>query len=211
MKKIILIGGGGHALSVLEMAEDLSLFEGYADLQENVDMPIPYLGTDEEVMANYPAGEFQIHHTLVYAKEVNLNLRLKMIQKYAAYEKAVLVAKTAYITPNSHIGSGTGVFHGAIINRARIGSNCIVNTGAVIEHNVHAGDNVFVGPNATICGGVNIGNNVLIGAGAIIRDDVKICSDVVIGMGSIVTHDITQTGVYVGCPAKFVKKLYKYE
>ena len=72
-------------------------------------------------------------------------------------------------------------------------------------------DNVFVGPNATICGGVNIGNNVLIGAGAIIRDDVKICSDVVIGMGSIVTHDITQTGVYVGCPAKFVKKLYKYE
>ena len=52
---------------------------------------------------------------------------------------------------------------------------------------------------------------MIIGAGAIIRDDVKICSDVVIGMGSIVTHDITQTGVYVGCPAKFVKKLYKYE
>lgn len=207
MKKIILIGGGGHALSVLEMAEDLSLFEGYADLQENLDMPIPYLGTDEEVMAKYPAGDYQIHHTLVYAKDVNLNLRQKMIQKYAAYEKAILVAKTAYITPNSHVGSGSGVFHGAIVNRARIGSNCIVNSGAVIEHNVQTGDNVFVGPNATVCGGVNIGTNVLIGAGAIIRDDIKICDDVVIGMGSVVTCDITQSGVYVGCPAKFVKSI----
>ena len=207
MKKIILIGGGGHALSVLEMAEDFSLFEGYADLHPNDDMPIPYLGTDEEVMAKYPAGEYQIHHTLVYAKDVNLNLRLKMIQKYAAYEKAVLVAKTAYVTPNSHIGSGTGVFHGAIVNRAHIGGNCILNTGAVIEHNVHTGDNVFIGPNATVCGGVRIGNNVLVGAGAIIRDDITICDDVVIGMGSVVTRAITQTGVYVGCPAKLVKSI----
>ena len=52
MKKVILIGGGGHALSVLEMVENQGIFVGYVDLHPNADMPIPYLGNDEEVIKN---------------------------------------------------------------------------------------------------------------------------------------------------------------
>jgi len=207
MKKIILIGGGGHALSVLEIITDHSIFAGYADLVPNADMPILYLGTDDEVLAKYSPTEYAIHHTLVYAKDVNLRLREKIIHKYINYEKAKFVAPSAVVTPHSHIGSGTGVFHGAILNRSYVGSNCIINTGAVLEHYTRLGDNVFVGPNATICGGTKIGNNVLIGAGTIIRDDISICSEVVIGMGSVVTKDITKSGVYMGSPAKYIKEI----
>lgn len=207
MKKVILIGGGGHALSVLEMVEDHCIFAGYADLAPNENMPIPYLGNDEEVLLKYSPSEYAIHHTLVYAKEVNLKLRQRMIQKYANYEKVVFIANSAVVTKNSHVGSGTGVFHGAILNRSFVGSNCIINTGAILEHNTYLGDNVFVGPNSTICGDTKIGNNVLIGAGAVIRDDITICNDVVIGMGSIITKDITESGVYTGSPAKRIKSI----
>ena len=47
----------------------------------------------------------------------------------------------------------------------------------------------------------NIGNNVSIGSNATILP-VDICDDVVIGAGSVVTKNITEPGVYAGCPAK---------
>ena len=207
MKKIILIGGGGHALSLLEMIEDNSIFAGYVDLLSNTNMPIPYIGNDEEMLKTYPPSEYEVHHALVYAKDVDLKLRLHMIQKYAEYKVVSFKAASSVITKQSMIGEGSAIFHGAIINNSTIGNNCIINTGAVIEHNSVLGNNVFVGPNATVCGNVKIGDNVLVGAGSVIREDVSICSNVVIGLGSVVVKDIVMPGVYYGIPVKFVKEL----
>ena len=191
MKKIILIGGGGHALSLLEMIEDNSIFAGYVDLLSNTNMPIPYIGNDEEMLKTYPPSEYEVHHALVYAE----------------YKVVSFKAASSVITKQSMIGEGSAIFHGAIINNSTIGNNCIINTGAVIEHNSVLGNNVFVGPNATVCGNVKIGDNVLVGAGSVIREDVSICSNVVIGLGSVVVKDIVMPGVYYGIPVKFVKEL----
>lgn len=207
MKKIILVGGGGHALSVLEMIEDHDIFAGYVDLLPNAEMPIPYLGNDEEVINKYSPLEYEVHHAIVYAKDVNLRLRQYMIQRYAEYKVATLRASSSVITNKSTIGDGSGIFLGAVLNKSTIGNNCIINTRAVLEHNSIIGNNVFVGPNATVCGNAKIGDNVLIGAGVVIRDDISICNDVVIGMGSVVVKDIMKPGLYVGIPAKFIKEL----
>jgi acetyltransferase-like isoleucine patch superfamily enzyme len=50
-----------------------------------------------------------------------------------------------------------------------------------------------------------IGNNVSIGSNATILP-VSICNNVVIGAGAVVTQDITESGVYAGNPARFIKK-----
>ena len=50
-----------------------------------------------------------------------------------------------------------------------------------------------------------VGNNVSIGSNATILP-VKICDDVVIGAGSVVTKNISESGVYVGNPAKKIKE-----
>jgi acetyltransferase-like isoleucine patch superfamily enzyme len=49
-----------------------------------------------------------------------------------------------------------------------------------------------------------VGNNVSIGSNATILP-VKICDNVVIGAGAVVTKDITNSGTYVGNPAKKIK------
>lgn len=208
MKRIILIGGGGHALSALRIVNDCSIFVGYADIKPNENIQIPYLGTDADIIAKYSPEDYVVHHAVVYSNEVNLLLRQNIINKYRDYKAVSLISKSSIITSDSHIGDGTGVFHGVIINGSNIGNNCIINTGAIVEHNVNLGDNVFIGPNATVCGETNIGNNVLIGAGAIIKDGINICNDVVIGMGSIVTKDIKKSGVYIGLPASFLKPYF---
>ena len=49
MKGVILIGGGGHALSLLEIIKDRNIIVGYSDIKPNALLPIPYLGTDEDI------------------------------------------------------------------------------------------------------------------------------------------------------------------
>lgn len=202
MKKIILVGGGGHALSILEMAPNHDIFLGYCDCNETPTMPIKYLGTDEEVISKYSPNDYVILHAVVYTSEVNLNLRAKLIDKFSEYKGANVVADTAVVTNNSKIGEGTVVMHKAVVNHATIGKHCTINTGVIVEHGVTIGDNAFLGTSAVVCGDAKIGNNVFIGAGSIIRDGVSICDNAIIGMGAIVTSDITKSGVYVGTPAK---------
>lgn len=54
--------------------------------------------------------------------------------------------------------------------------------------------------------GTRIGNNVSIGSNATILP-VNICDNVVIGAGAVVTRSITQSGIYAGNPASFLRKL----
>lgn len=207
MKKIILVGGGGHALSILEMSPNHDIFLGYCDYKEMPSMPIKYLGTDEEVLSKYSPEKYVILHAVVYTSEINLNLRSKLINKYKDYKEATVIADTAVVTPNSKVGEGTVILHKAVVNHANIRKHCIINTGVIIEHNVAVGDNVFLGTSSVICGEAKIGNNVFVGAGSIIRDGVTICDNTIIGMGTIITKSITTCGIYIGNPAKLLKQL----
>lgn len=55
---------------------------------------------------------------------------------------------------------------------------------------------------AHLAGNVEVGNDTWIGAGAIIRNNICICENVIVGAGAVVVNDITQSGTYVGVPAK---------
>lgn len=101
------------------------------------------------------------------------------------------IAEAVYIAEKVFIGPET-----------KIGSNTIINTASLIEHECRIGENVHIAPNVTICGRSTIGNNTFVGAGSVVIDKVSIADDVVIGAGSIVIKNITEAGVYVGCPAK---------
>ena len=204
-KKVILIGGGGHALSLLEMMNNFSMIEGYADIKPNSLLPLDYLGDDEYILKHYSPDFYKIHHALVYKDKVNLSLRKKMIELYRNYETYSFIASSALVSSNSKVLAGSAIFERSVINRSSIGSNTIINTGSIIEHGCKVGNNVFIAPGTIIGGGVIINDNVFIGSGTIIRDDVTICNDAIIGMGSLVTRDILVPGKYYGRPIKLIK------
>lgn len=54
---------------------------------------------------------------------------------------------------------------------------------------------------------VTIGKGSMIGSGSTILSGVTIGEGVVVGAGSVVTKDLEANGVYVGSPARLVKKL----
>lgn len=202
MKKVIIIGGGGHALSLLEMIKDYSFIEGYTDLRPNNAMPVKYLGTDDEVIRYYSTDRYQVHHALVYTSEVNMKLRKRLLDLFSLYESATFISDSALVSKNSDIQTGVAIFEKAVLNRSKIGCNTIINTGAIIEHDCCIGNNVFIGPGVIVGGGVTVQDNSFIGMGTVIRDGVSVCSDVVIGMGSLVVKNINEPGMYVGSPVK---------
>ncbi len=104
-----------------------------------------------------------------------------------------------------------------------IGKSCKIQSHSFICELVYIGDNCFIGHgvmfindsfehggpangNKNLWKETFIGKNVSIGSNATILP-VKICDYAVIGAGAVVTKDIVIKGVYVGNPAKLVRKL----
>jgi len=53
---------------------------------------------------------------------------------------------------------------------------------------------------------VTVGENTLIGAGAVVIPGCSIAANSVIGAGAVVTADCVESGMYVGNPARLVRK-----
>jgi len=201
MKKILLIGGGGHARSVIE-AMGAGKFAGYVALAPATEpLPVTYLGTDEYVSGHTSPDDYDIHIAVGFGANGSLLLRREIIGTYSRFNAASLVAPSALLTPTSTIGAGTAVMSRAIVNRSSVGNHCVINTGAIVEHDCHIADNVFIGPGAILCGEVTVGNDVFIGAGAIIRQGLRIPDNTVVGMGAVVLQSPEISGTYVGNPA----------
>lgn len=198
-RKLILIGGGGHALSVASALGDE--VAGYVDVRPVEGMNYRYLGTDEHFIASPEEGSAVI--TVGTDSAGDLSLRRKLIGMYDGLISDSFVSADAIVDRTAVIDAGTVVLRRAVVNcNTKIGRHCIINTGAIIEHDCRIGENVFIGPGATVCGGVTIGDDVFIGANATIRPGVTIVSRAVIGMAAAVVYDIRTTGTYAGVPAR---------
>ncbi len=195
----MLLGGGGHALSLLEALPQGAEAIGYTALARSNGMPIAWLGTDDDFRNRFSPDDVRLLCAFVYNGRPDLRLRQRIIDGFVGWRFFTMVASTAVVTPESVVGDGSEVMHRAIINRAKIGRNCVINTGAIVEHDCRIDDNVFVGPGAVIGGEVSIGADTFIGLGAMVRNGVKIASGVVVGMGAVITADICEPGIYVGC------------
>ncbi len=100
-------------------------------------------------------------------------------------------------------GAGSMVMSGVIVNPgAQIGGGVIVNSGAIVEHDCTIGDYCHLAPGSVVLGDCALGNEVWLGANATILQGVSITDNVTIGAGSVVTADITESGTYVGQPAR---------
>lgn len=201
---MILVGAGGHALSIAEFAKDK--ISGYLAKSSNPELPGKWIGDDSEAPALAKDGCL-FHISYIYSGLPRMGKRQALI---AEYEKLggrfeTVVAPTAIVTENSFVGEGSAIMQGAIINRAKIGRNCVINSGAIIEHDCEIGENTFIGPGAVIGGFTTIGRNCFIGLGAKIGNNVCIADNITVAMGAVVSSDLSEPGIYHGTPLRCFK------
>lgn len=200
MNRLIIVGAGGHG----KVLADMAMRNGYADicfLDDTVTgeiMGLPVIGaTDYIECLNDGKTDFVIGIG-------NNTLRKQIAEKYRV-NWVSLIHPSAQIAWNVNIGNGTVVMANVVINScALVGEHCIVNTGAIVEHDNVIGNYVHLSPNVTLGGTVCIHPLTHVGIGAIVKNNVEVCADCVIGAGAVVVGNIEQSGTYVGVPARKV-------
>ena len=127
----------------------------------------------------------------------------------------LFVAKNATVTGNITLGSGVGIWFGAVIradkdrivigDRSNIQDNCVVHTSRGFP--VTLGHEVSVGHGA-ILHGCTIGDRVLVGMGAIVLNGARVGNGSIIGAGAVVTEgmEVPENSVVIGVPGKVVKQ-----
>lgn len=213
IKKIVLIGGGGHCKSVLDSLLELNTYEeiGIIDKNENIQkiiFGISVIGCDKDLQKFYDAGYQYAFITIGSIGDPSIRIKLFNLIIKIGYEVPSIIDATANISKHSIIGKGVFVGKHSIINAgSHIHNGAIINTGVIIEHDCHIGEFSHIASGAVLGGEVIIGDNTHIGSSATIKQQVHIGSNSIIGMGSVVLKDIQNSTMAYGNPCMEVKKI----
>lgn len=204
VKNIILIGGGGHCKSVIEVAESAGYhILGILDKPEEVGRQVldyKVMGVDNDIPLYVDKAEFVI--TVGFIKNPSLRIKLYNNVLEAGGRLATLIASTAYVSKYAVLGRGTVVMHNAFVNAgAEIGDNAIINTFSNIEHDARIGNQCHISTGTMVNGDCSVGNNVFVGSQSVLFNGISICDDVIVGAGSFVRKSITMKGIYSGNPS----------
>lgn len=204
-RPLILIGGGGHCKSVIEVAESAGYeIKGILDMPDEVGKEVlpghKVLGTDDEIPQYVEECDFII--TVGFIKNPVLRIKLYNKVKAAGGRLATIIASTAHVSKYAELGEGTVIMHHAFVNAgAKIGDNCIINTFVNIEHDAEVGNQCHISTGTMVNGECKIGENCFIGSQSVCANCIEISSDIIVGAGSVVRKSICMKGIYAGNPA----------
>ena len=204
-RPLILIGGGGHCKSVIEVAESAGYeIKGILDMPDEVGKEVlpghKVIGTDDEIPQYVEECDFII--TVGFIKNPALRIKLYNKVKAAGGRLATIIASTAHVSKYAELGEGTVIMHHAFVNAgAKIGDNCIINTFVNIDHDAEVGNQCHISTGTMVNGECKIGENCFIGSQSVCANCIEIASDIIVGAGSVVRKSIRVKGIYAGNPA----------
>lgn len=172
MKKIIIVGGGGHGRVMIDAILEQKEFAVSGIIDPRIDkgtsiLGIEVLGSDDMIPELFGKG---IRYACIGVGSVgDCGARKRIYEnlKEIGFTLAVVKHPKAVVAKDVTFEEGAFVAAGAVINTgARIGKNAIINTSSVVEHDCRIGSFVHIAPGAILGGGVIVGDETHIGMGA---------------------------------------------
>jgi sugar O-acyltransferase (sialic acid O-acetyltransferase NeuD family) len=197
VKSILLIGGGGHCRSCIDVieAEGKYRIAGIVNQSGGSREPIldyEILGDDEdlpELLKKYPNTMI----TVGQIKSADLRLRLFEQVRRLGFILPTIISPLAYVSKNASLGDGTIVMHDALVNTgAKIGNNCILNTKSLVEHDAIVEDHCHISTSSVVNGGTIIREKTFIGSNTITKEYITVGKTSVIGGGLRVVSDVPE-------------------
>lgn len=203
MKPAILLGAGGHARVVYELARVIGYdviglcAPDFPDERDSFWGGVKYFGSDDS-LDSVDSNDYYLLNGIG-------QMPFSVVRKFV-YDKFVgrgfyfpaLIHPFSFISPTATISSGAQIFAGAILQaNTKIGENVIINTRVSVDHDSVISDNVHLAPGSIVCGDVCIEAGVFVGAGAVIANGVRVGMNSVIGAGASCVNDMPQASKLV--------------
>ena len=146
----------------------------------------------------------------------------KLTDCQAPIPESTNVWQFCVILPKAQIGENCNICsHCLIENDVKIGNNVTIKSGVQLWDGITLEDNVFVGANVTFtndkyprsksadwqCLTTIVKKGASIGAGTTVLCGITIGENAMIGAGSVVTKDVPAGELWLGNPAKFVRRI----
>lgn len=197
MEKIIILGMGGHAESLVDALERQRKYEiaGYVvnDAASAKRGDYPVLGRDDDLEKIFHGGIQNAAIGIGFMGKSDVRERLWATLKQIGFRLPVICDPSAILSRTAQIGEGSFIGKGAIINvNASIGKMCIINTGAIVEHDCQVGDFSHVSVGTVLCGEVTVGRSVMVGANATIVQCISIGDGSTIGAGTTIRRNVKE-------------------
>jgi sugar O-acyltransferase (sialic acid O-acetyltransferase NeuD family) len=212
MNNCIVIGGGGHAKTVLDAMwlqrkyHPVGIIDRNPTLKSTSVLGVPVIGNDSEIPTAILNG---VTHFIIGLGSVADNSERKRLYEMMSrfdLSAATVIHPSATIATTAKLGRGTVVLAGAIINPdAVVNDNVIVNSGALVEHDCIIESHAHVCPGVRLSGGVHIQEGVFVGAGASVKQCISIGAWATVGMGSVVVRPVESKVKVAGVPARILR------
>jgi len=206
LKKLFIIGAGGHTRAVLSTAKLMNNWKEFEILDTNFrNQKETILGVKVSSLKGF-TNSFDKDNNNIFISIGDNHKREEIFKKYAFD----IASFTNIIHPLSNIDDeskiGIGNFIGPFSNigpEVEVGDFNIINSYANLEHEVSIGNFNHLAPSSTTLGRCKISNNVFVGCNSTIIENLHIAQNNFIGSGAIVIKSITEeNGKYIGIPAK---------
>lgn len=205
MEKLILIGAGGYAKSVIDSIDHFNyelvgFIDEFSKEQEHLGIPILASCIDD----------LEKPESYVYFIAIGNNLNRKRWYDVLV-EKGLrlinIVDRSSIVSPKAVLGTGCFIGKFAVVNsRAILGNNCIINTRALVEHGCRVYDHVNLSTNAVINGDVKVGTGSFVGSCSVTIGQLIIGEWSTVGAGAVVIRNVENGVTVAGVPAKIIRE-----
>ena len=214
MKKLLILGCGGHAKVVADAAEMSNEYQDISFLDQknktskefNTSFHQKIIGDLSESNIEHFSSDFS--HAFVGIGDNFTRVRWLNKLHNLGFKIPNIIHPNAQISKYVEIGFGTFINANAVLQcNVKINSGCIINTSSSIDHDSTVDIGSHISPGVNIAGNVNIGQNVWIGIGSTIIQNIDIGDNVIVGAGSLVLKSIPKNVKAYGIPSKIIKEI----
>jgi sugar O-acyltransferase (sialic acid O-acetyltransferase NeuD family) len=190
LKKLVLLGGGGHCKACIDVIEQEGKYEivGILDTKELVTKKLlgyTYIGIDADIAKLSSEGCLFLI-TVGQIKSVSVRKKLSSLLTTNNAELATVISPRAYVSQYTTVGKGSIIMHDVLVNSsASIGKNCIINSKALIEHDVIIEDFCHISTAAVVNGGTIVKEGTFFGSNAVSKEYIETERDAFIKAGIV--------------------------
>lgn len=202
MDKVLILGAGSFALEVEDLIHSSYYEDDYYVIGYAVDTPNNlYTEMNEKPIFNWPAD---VVGTKLVTAIISPN-RKGFIEQCEGWQFINVVRGT--LSSLVELGTDIIINRGAVISGyTKIEDHVIVNRGALIGHHNRIERFATIGPGANLAGNVTIKEQAFIGMGAIVLEGLTIGKNAIIGAGAVVTKNVPDGAKAIGIPAKWTSQ-----